>query len=437
MPLEKFLGAIKTRPKFVMICLSAFVILFYLAVVSMQPLDLLNDSKDLTWIELVDNVEDGHGYIACPISYIPNCNLTDQKTAMREPVPVLLYAAYIALTREYMIFLQGTQLLFSLAILWGTYLLGKEVKDDLLGLIAAGIWAVYLPVVRVEIHLNGDLTAGVFITFGMLMFVRAVKYEKLKDWLLFGLIFGLSILSRSSSIMFAAALLGGYAYYLWMIKKNLTAAILKNMIAAGVVMVLTVSPWVIRNQIVFGEPMMGTSLVGYNMYRHNAIVAKDDFYPHYVGPDEAEVLMSEILEKYPELSTPINEAQVNNIFRKEALQLIFANPKEYALLVAYRIIPLWFNLGILDQYGNPMTILDYLIVVQQAILLVALLFVLWKGDFRPRLLALGLPFFMFSYMAIGSQLRYLLPVAPLIIVLSALAIPYLWPQYFSKSDSYI
>jgi len=147
--------------------------------------------------------------------------------------------------------------------------------------------------------------------------------------------------------------------------------------------------------------------------------------------------MVEIIARRPELNTPINEAEVNNIFKDEALKLILANPKEYVLLVAYRFIPLWFNLGIVNQYGNPMTILDYLVVIQQGVLLAALLFVMWKGDYQSRLLGLGLSFFMFSYMAVGSQLRYLIPVAPVIIVLSALAIPHLWPKYFSEAGSHV
>lgn len=431
MKFKNYLDVISAKPAIIMFFLSIVVISLYWVIVFMKPLDLIRDSKDRTWIELVDNVEDGRGYKACPTSYIPNCTLTNQLTAIREPVPVLLFSVYIALTHEYMIFLQGAQLFFSLAILWGTYWLGSEIKDHLLGLIAAVAWALYLPVVRVEIHLNGDLAAGVFVTYGMLMFVRAIKYGLLRDWLLSGLVLGLAILSRSSVIVFAASLLAGYIFHVWIIEKRLTVGIVKNVVLAGLVMGLTVLPWVIRNQVVFGKPMMGTTLVGYNIYRHNAIIARDDFYPHYVGPDEAEVLLGELTVKHPELNTPINEVQVNQIFQNEAVKLILANPKEYAQLVIYRFIPLWFNLGILNQYGDPMTILDYLVVAQQVILLVAILFVMWKGEARLRFLGLSLFLFMATYMAVGSQLRYLIPIAPSIIVLSALSIPYFLPNLFS------
>lgn len=431
MKFKNYLDVISTKPAITMFFLSIFVISFYWVIVFMKPLDLIHDSKDRTWIELVDNVEDGRGYKACPISYISNCNMTDQWTAIREPVPVLLFSVYIALTREYMVFLQGAQLFFSLAILWGIYWLASEIKDHQMGLIAAAAWALYLPVVRVEIHLNGDLAAGVFVTYGMLMFVRAIMYGRLRDWLLSGVVFGLAILSRSSVIVFAVSLLAGYIFHVWIIEKRLKVGVVKNVVLAVLVMGLTVLPWVIRNQIIFGKPMMGTTLVGYNIFRHNAIVARDDFYPHYVGPDEAEVLLDELMVKHPELNTPINEVQVDQIFQNEAVELILDNPKEYAQLAIYRFIPLWFNLGILNQYGDPMTILDYLVVVQQIILLAAILFVMWKGEVRLRLLGLSLFLFMSTYMAVGSQLRYLIPIAPTIIVLSALSIPYFLPGYFS------
>jgi predicted neutral ceramidase superfamily lipid hydrolase len=63
-------------------------------------------------------------------------------------------------------------------------------------------------------------------------------------------------------------------------------------------------------------------------------------------------------------------------------------------------------------------IFDILIVIQQAILLIVYLIAIWKGDWYLRLLAAGVLFFMFGYLAVDSQLRYMVTVMPLVIAVS-------------------
>jgi hypothetical protein len=60
-------------------------------------------------------------------------------------------------------------------------------------------------------------------------------------------------------------------------------------------------------------------------------------------------------------------------------------------------------------------LLDYVVAVQQAILLFVFLIAVWQGDRYLRLLALSVPVFMFGYLAIDSQLRYMIPIMPLVI----------------------
>jgi len=82
-----------------------------------------------------------------------------------------------------------------------------------------------------------------------------------------------------------------------------------------------------------------------------------------------------------------------------------------------------------------MLLLDYLVVAQQAILLLAFLFALWKGDWLLRLLASGVPVFMLSYMAVDGQLRYMAPVMPLVIVIGVLGIEKILPPQSAIPES--
>jgi predicted neutral ceramidase superfamily lipid hydrolase len=75
-------------------------------------------------------------------------------------------------------------------------------------------------------------------------------------------------------------------------------------------------------------------------------------------------------------------------------------------------------------------IIDDLIVLQQAILLAAFLFALWKADWYLRLLAAGALFFMLGYLAVDAQLRYMVTIMPVIIVISAAGIH----RFFLRDD---
>jgi hypothetical protein len=227
-------------------------------------------------------------------------------------------------------------------------------------------------------------------------------------------------------------LLGCIVIYFLVSKQLFNAIRWRDLLVAILVLGITVSPWVIRNVLVFGKPILGTTLVGYNMYRHNAIAIKE-VAPHYVGSEEGSQEIDALVARVPELRTPINEAQVDAIFQREALKIITQHRGEYIELVLFRILPLWFNIGVLEQYGQTMMPLDYVVAMQQAILLLAFLVALWRGDWFLRLLALSVPVFMLGYLAIDSQLRYMIPIMPLVIAIGVVGSSRLFvPRVFNN-----
>ncbi len=55
-------------------------------------------------------------------------------------------------------------------------------------------------------------------------------------------------------------------------------------------------------------------------------------------------------------------------------------------------------------------------------MLVTFLIAVWKGDWYLRLLAAGVLFFMLGYLAVDSQLRYMVTVMPLVIAVSVVGV---------------
>jgi 4-amino-4-deoxy-L-arabinose transferase-like glycosyltransferase len=314
-------------------------------VISQRSLHL-SDGISSTWWMIIQNEETGAGYKACDPTYVPNCQLTDQVTAIREPVPVFFFAIIGRLTNNSLKAFQFSQLFLNLAICWLIYLLTREFGSRILGLAAAFGWTVYAPSIHNLLHISGDLLAGFFVVGGVLYCIRALKYGRLRGWIFFGLLFGLAVLSRSSTLLMFLVLVFGSVIYLWRSRKF--ANEWGRPLLAVLLLGLVASPWIVRNEMAFGKPILGTTLVGYNLYRHNAIVTPEAP-PHYVGPGEASSEVKSLVAATPELRRPINEARVDEIFQQAALRMIRKYPDEYIELVAFRILPLWFNFGVLDQ----------------------------------------------------------------------------------------
>ena len=110
------------------------------------------------------------------------------------------------------------------------------------------------------------------------------------------------------------------------------------------VFALTLSPWVIRNQIVFASPVFGSTLSGYNLYRHNYIVALPEFHPHYVGSAEARTAIRALIDSAAVTGNE-NEQEMNSFYAHSGLQLIASHPLRYAQLVGFRFVSLWFALS--------------------------------------------------------------------------------------------
>ena len=393
----------------------------------------LEGAQTQSWWEIAYNVETGIGYKACNDSYIPNCASTEQFTAMREPLPILIFALTGKISHDSVSALASIQILIYFLTFFGVFLLGKSIGGVETGLLSLFFWTFYLPQESVEAVLTGDLLATAFLIFGYILFIQVVRNNRLRDWLAFGVVAGLAVLSRSATIIIALVLVGGYILYFHDKTLSFRDIAWKGFLSLAI-LGMTISPWVIRNYIIFGEPLFGTSLVGYNLYRHNAIIATDTS-PHYVGSEEAYTQVQKLITRRPELKTPLNEIQVDKIYRQEAVNLIRENPISYLKLVSYRVLPLWFNIGVAEQYGNQPSIYDYLAMFQQAFFLITLAIGLRFGEKSTHLVGLSIFMYCSSYLLVGSRLRYLIPIMPVVIIIGSFGILRLWFVIYKRKTA--
>ena len=378
---------------------------------------------------IATNLVNGRGYTACDEKYFPFCTTGNQTTAMREPIPVLLTAItmwiYPSIKSSFII-----QSLLFLGTLLFVYLILKKY-DRRLAFLAALLWLLSKSVLTQLGSDTGELASAFFLSVGLYFFMRGMNDPvRILNWALSGFFMGLASLSRT--VMLGTSMgLGLFLllFHLYQRHENIFKSRKENIMPAFFFLtslLLVYTPWIIRNDMVFGSPVIGSTLTGYNVYRMNSIVANTPFSPHYVGPDDAYTALTQLVHK-GDLRGNENEAQMQSVYMSAGLQLIDKHPIQYVELVAYRFLSLWFNASVNAAYRSRLTLVDYIGLIEQAFLLMAVIVggtKNWKALW-PLILILLLG--SGAYMLIDAQLRYLVDFMPAVVILAASAFAKLQP----------
>lgn len=366
---------------------------------------------------IASNLIHGQGYSFCDQSYFPFCGPDNQVTATREPVPIFLFAGIALLTGDSLVAAALTQVILYILLIWGVFAFTKEWSTIRAALLAAVLWALYPPALRLIPQPSGDLLATIGITWGMAFFLRARKTNRTRDWLMVGISLGVGTMSRSAVLFVAAAIVLGLVVERWQGLKNFRTW-LRPVLLISLLMATFMIPWLVRTERALGKPMLGSSLTGYNIYRHNYMLGSDN-YLRYVGSDEGIRAVQALIVRHPDLLGTENEAQMDALYREEGIDIIRSHPIRYMLLSAFRFFPLWFNWQVNEAYGEPTSSIGYLIMLLQALLLLLSLIELQEQRWRIWPLWVSVVVTSLAYMAIDGQLRYLVPVMPLVISQSA------------------
>jgi 4-amino-4-deoxy-L-arabinose transferase-like glycosyltransferase len=414
--LSRILNLIDAYPSHAVGAILVLGILLSAISIVNHPPSLQSGETD-SWWPIALNLIHGHGYSLCLTQYFPFCGPFNQVTAMREPIPVFLFSIAAWAGKESLWSAGIIEIIIYLAMILSIYFLTREWADTRSAVIASFLWIIYLPALELIPQVSGDLFAALCITLGILFTLRARKTRSTLHWIVAGVALGLAILSRSATLVIALLVIGGQTIESWRQHLKPKDIIRPALLLSGLVILIMV-PWLIRNRLALGSSILGSSLTGYNLYRHNYMIGKNQYF-RYVGPEEAAHAIKDLISRRPDLRGDENEAEMDLIYRGEALRIIKAHPAQYALLSAYRFLPLWFDWKIAEAYGRPTNRYGYLIMILQAMLLIlalvgikkraSLTWPLWGS-----ILAISL-----AYMAVDARLLYVMTVMPLVISLSA------------------
>lgn len=378
-----------------------------------NPPSLHEDQTD-NWWPVALNVFHGNGFRHCLPLYFPSCGPGNDLSAMREPLPVLVYAA-LAAGREDVWSVAVFKLLLFLGIVVVVHRLGRRWGGERTGLLAAFAWAVYLPAVQVIPQVGGDLLATLGCTGALLAFLHAEERGTLKAWAVAGLVLGGAALCRTAAMSLALPF-GLMALRPWRLA-GLRPRIRRSLVL-GVCFLLAIAPWSLRNRMVFGEWVAGSTLTGYNLLRHNHHLGGATLY-RYIAAEEAEPVTRAVVARHPELGPRPNEARVDAIYRAEGSAIVAAHRWEHLTLSLWRAVPLWTNWGVVQAYGEAWKPVDTAMLVLQVALLLLFVAGLASEGRRATLPGLLVAVFCASHMLVVCRMRYLMPVMPMVMMVGA------------------
>ena len=218
-----------------------------------------------------------------------------------------------------------------------TYRLGVKMFSKAVGMIAAGISALYI----YFIYYGGSLMTEPFyitaILYSLFVTIQLAedtsKQVQIKHGIFLGIALGVILLLRQVFLLFIPFLF----FWLWMarLKRRLSLPIASTVISLGLV-ILFIIPVTIYNQSRFGRFVLLNTNSGFAFYWGNHPIYGTHFIP--ILPAE----MGTYQDLVPVEIRHLNEAALDQELLRRGLQFVVEDPKRYLLLSISRI-PVYFE----------------------------------------------------------------------------------------------
>jgi 4-amino-4-deoxy-L-arabinose transferase-like glycosyltransferase len=349
---------------------------------------------------------DSYGYDAMAKNIISGKGfiVSENLQAGRAPLYPGFLAVCYTLFGEKLLVIRLIQALLSTFSCLLVYLIAKRIFNSSVGIIATLITALY----PFFVFFSGlILSETVFIFLLLLLVYLLVVLEQYDKWWLAaaaGVINACAILTRPSFVLFFVFL--GLFWFLKAFRvKGLMVSRIKSYLVIIIFTCLTMSPWVIRNYLVFDKFIPVTATGGLALYEANS--------PYATGGCAPDWDLPAAIKKLP-------EADYDAILRKMAVQYIKDNPMRFIKLSMIKFSRFWNVVPNFDEYRSIKYALASIFSFG-----VVLLFALWE-IFRLRkqwrlIIILLTPVFYFTliHMVFIGSIRYRIPIEPYLIILAA------------------
>lgn len=355
-------------------------------------------------------------------------------TAWSEPIQTIIIAfSFRALGENGRLFLVLLNILWLSLANFPIFLIGKRLLGRLTGFMSVVLFLIVVILHSTQIFYIGNTALASFlIALSALALINVLDDFSIQKMILLGLIFGLTNLTHTGSLLFP--LLAAFIILILGVKRN--DSTVKNVSILLVTVVITVSPWMFRNLIVFDRIIPVRNGFGWQLYLGNlglSAVAGYDMEAHFAGPDfprqaesprhavaffkslenEAQVreyLMTEISTQYPAAYSSYNETERDRFFLHQSFAFLQAHP--------LRSIIFMFWKGFTFFTWDTLTLLITVLAIGG--------WLLRFRDLRVQILMFLILAYSLPYiLSIPLYYRYCFPIQPLLAILAAISIRFL------------
>ena len=313
------------------------------------------------------------------------------------------------------------QLAMSLVNVWLVFVFTRRLLPDDDGLIALAATALYAfygaPVFYAGNLLMATLVTTLYLLSG-LWGLRALRVPAVKNWLVLGVLIGVTGLARGNTLLLAAA----FPVLLWMAVPPVSAR-LKNIAALVLGVVLMLAPVTLRNLIIAEDFVLLTSNGGVNLLIGQQHEYKGIFAPVMEETQaEFDPSMETTLER--ELGRDLKGSEVSRILTRQAWDMFRDNLSAMPAHYARKIYRFWngYELPQIVSYDYWKTQFPALWVLPVPFVLLSALGLL-GFRFLPRparwIMLILIGSYFLSLLPFFPTSRYRQPIAPLLAINAA------------------
>ncbi|HUE44408.1 MAG TPA: glycosyltransferase family 39 protein [Candidatus Sulfotelmatobacter sp.] len=317
-------------------------------------------------------------------------------------------------------FLVFLNVVFSSAACVPMFVVGRRVAGVGVGAGAAWLWAVYPNAVMTPFEWIWDTSFAALLSVVLLWATtRLAQSRRMRDWCLYGLLWGLVLMTNPSLGSLLPFLLGWAAYRAWWkpaVRSTDKAWLLQPSAALAIAMLCCV-PWTIRNYAAFHRFVPLRSNFPLELYIGNN-ENYDDQHPHYPG------MVTKDRETWRYIK--MGETSFMDEEMRKAKKFIYSHPRVEAILFGERFIAFWGGVpNPIDKFMATDSWLARSLILCAIIsgvgALAGIVVLLWhRSDYAIPLAVYPLVF-PFLYYITHTSLRYRHPIDPEILLLTAIA----------------
>jgi 4-amino-4-deoxy-L-arabinose transferase-like glycosyltransferase len=375
---------------------------------------------------------DGYGAIAANLIAGNGYRMFDDTslTMLRPPAFVLILASLFLFFGKSLFAVQVMQLLMSLATAALIYFLANRLFRTQAISIAASLIFLFHPGVLIAETRGGiECTLMLCFTGCITLSYLALDYPRWRNFIYFGLAFGLTMLVKSSVAIYFPALV---ALALWRRPRGLSInALLGRFAVAGLASLLIMSPWIIRNYNISGQFVPTMTVGGLALFQgvymvKNSESGKDSYVLLKEAADEQIKIAHEMNLKvhedfFPQFYSPNDEINYYNQLGRLAIDDYRESPWLVLKAIGHNSWAFWFQ-----GRTQRATILNIILTAPILILILWGSVIAIKATSDAWLLLIALFAFIAPHLLIISMARYYVILVPLISVLTAVSVVHCW-----------